>query len=83
MSISSLGQKFTATCKEHDCHGSVEIQWFLQLLFFRDRKSGTQTTYIKKKKGKKKKAFLKIGWNHPQASGSHLTEFLTTQNRWN
>ena len=42
--VSSHGEKFPSTCKEHVYHGCLQFQWFLQLSCFCDGMSATQTT---------------------------------------
>ena len=75
-----LRSKVYIHCKEHD---SLEIQQFLQLLFVCDEWNTYYTHKKKKKKKEKKEHSWIFGWNHPQASGSPLAEFLTIQNWWN
>ena len=42
------GEKFPSTHKEHVYHGSLQLQWVLQLSVFCDGMSGTQTTSSQK-----------------------------------
>ena len=78
VNIQSYGQKFTYIVKN-----MTVLRFNNFYSSYLSVMSGTHTTHIKKKKKEKKEHSWIFGWNHPQASGSPLAEFLTIQNWWN